>query len=166
MIQDMEYIQPRQHTHPLSDIGAILGGSALLYLASFIKIPCYPVPFTGHTLIIFILGLTQSPKQAFGSASLYLLSGYAHPLWLIGPSGGYLIAMPFAAGCISLLKSQIKPLIALSLGQSLILICGICHLSSFIPFSQALIQGGFIFIPSAIIKIMLSLKFHTSWNRQ
>src|SRR5436305_774791 len=90
----------------LSFLCLSLVGCGLIILGSLAKIPFFPVPFTLQTLALFILALTQSPKQACGSALCYLLlatlglpvfCGRSNPFWILGKCGGYLVAFPLAA---------------------------------------------------------------------
>src|SRR5690349_17285292 len=85
-------------------------GAALITFCSFIKIPLYPVPFTLQTLAIYILALTQGPKQAFASTLCYLVcatvglpvfGGRINPAWIFGKCGGYLVGFPIAAYCMA-----------------------------------------------------------------
>lgn len=149
----------------ISNAIAMVLGSLLLTVGSCIKIPFYPIPFTGHTLVLFILALTQSPKNAAGSALFYLLwasmglpvlGGISNPLWFIGKSAGYLLSFPIAAYCIAVF-AQIKPSwLAICMGQLVIFICGFFGLLPFVGVSIALTKGVLFFLPSAFVKGLLA----------
>lgn len=141
-------------------------GCGLLTLASLVKIPFYPVAFTLHTLVVSILGLTQSPKQAMGSVICYLLfatlglpvlSGHANPLWILGKCGGYYAAFPFAAYLISKLSQKWHPLVALTCGQMFIYLLGFIWLVPFFGAKVAFISGVLFFIPSDMLKNLVAL---------
>lgn len=143
-------------------------GCALITVGSLIRIPFYPVPFTLQTLAIFILGLTQSPKQAFASASCYLLcasaglpvlDGTANALWMTGKCAGYLAAFPVAAYAIAVLRQKWPPFIALLCGQALILGLGWGWLALFIGAQAAFLKGVAIFIPSGLCKALAALSW-------
>ncbi len=149
-------------------LGLSLLGCGLITIGSLIRIPFSPVPFTLQTLAIFILALTQSPKQAFASVVCYLLcatvglpvlDGKVNMLWIAGKSGGYLVAFPMAAYAIALLRQKCPAIIALFCGQALILLFGWIWLAAFIGPSAAFIKGVAIFIPSALCKAFAALAF-------
>jgi|GEM_PF-2207565 len=143
-------------------------GGCLIVFASLIKIPLEPVAFTLQTLAIFILGLTQSPKQAFASVLCYLcfatcglpvLSGSANSLWMLGKSGGYLISFPIAAYLIAWMRSKGFLLSALLCGQAVIFVFGWIGLVPFIGMWSGFVKGVLVFIPSVWCKIVAALVF-------
>ena len=98
--------------------GIVLAGSALVAISSRIAVPLYftPVPLTLQPFAVLLLGLLLTPRLAAVTLAAYLaegalglpvfaptalgISGVAH---LLGPTGGYLMAYPVAAGLISLI---------------------------------------------------------------
>lgn len=73
-----------------------------------IPIPGTPVPFTLQPMIVVLAGLMLGPTLGAASMALYLVLGAAGlPVFtpvgapgiarLLGPTGGYLVAYPFAA---------------------------------------------------------------------
>ncbi|HWJ22342.1 MAG TPA: biotin transporter BioY [Gemmatimonadaceae bacterium] len=88
----------------------IIGFAAALAVASqaAIPLPGTPVPITLQPLLVVLAGLWLGPTAAAASMALYLAAGAAGlpvfapvgapgVLRLLGPTGGYLIAYPFAA---------------------------------------------------------------------
>ncbi len=153
-------------------IGVVLISAALITLGAILRIPFYPVPFTLQTLAIFIIGFTQPPKQAVCSVICYLiwaciglpvLGGPANPLWIIGKSGGYLVAFPIAAYCIAKLRSQ--PLLALVIAHSLIWGLGWIWLACFFGPKVAFLQGIWLFVPSAALKALVAY-LYARWRRR
>ena len=81
----------------------LLAGSAQLSIA----LPFTPVPITGQTFAVLLVGATLGTVRGTTSAVLYLLLGvagapvYAHGAEgfavITGASGGYLISYPFAS---------------------------------------------------------------------
>lgn len=141
----------------------VLLGGALITLGSCIKIPLFPISFTLQTLAIYILALVQSPKIAFSSVCSYLLfataglpvlCGHANPLWILGKSGGYLVAFPIAAYCIATLRLSRPPFIALLCGMTIIFVLGFLWLIPLFGIKVAFVKGVLIFIPSEIFKIL------------
>ena len=102
-----EAAQARRHA--LTFVG-IVGFAAALAAASQVAIPLpnTPVPITLQPLIVVLAGLWLGPVAGVASMVLYLAAGAAGlPVFapqgppgfarLIGPTGGYLLAYPFAA---------------------------------------------------------------------
>jgi biotin transport system substrate-specific component len=93
----------------LTNVALIIGGSALIAIAAQIAIPVpfTPVPLTLQPIAVLLVGAALGSTRGAAAASLYLLEGlsglpvfsrgHAGPLWLIGPTAGYLYSFPFAA---------------------------------------------------------------------
>lgn len=154
--------------------GLALLGCAFLVLSSLIQIPFYPVSFTMQTFAISFLALTQSPRLAFASVCCYLLCattglpvlcGNANSLWLIGKSGGYLVAFPIAAYLISKLSDKLPKIVALSIGQGVIYLLGMLWLIPFFGLKIAFFSGVVFFIPSDILKNLLALGAASLWKK-
>lgn len=93
--------------------------SSILAISTLITIPSwFLVPFTLQTLMIVVIGLLVLPAEAFLVVGVYLATGaIGLPIFsnfqggighLISPTGGFLLAFPFAALLISLLKKDNK----------------------------------------------------------
>src|SRR6266851_1459315 len=93
----------------LTGVALVVAGSAVIALAAQIAIPLpfTPVPLTLSPLAVLIVGIVLGSRRGSAAAILYLLEGLSGlpvgaqgnggPLWLIGPTAGYLYAYPFAA---------------------------------------------------------------------
>ena len=99
---------------------AIVLGSLLVAVCAHVSIPLWftPVPVTLQTFAVLLLGLLLSPEIAAGALLLYLGEGAAGlpvfspqgPLGLahlFGPTGGYLLAYPFAAAVTAWLRRRL-----------------------------------------------------------
>lgn len=88
----------------------VVSAAALVALCAHVSIPLYftPVPLTLQTLAVLLVGLTLGPSLGFYAMLLYLAEGaMGLPVFspqglggiaqLLGPSGGFLLAFPFAA---------------------------------------------------------------------
>lgn len=102
----------------LGTAAIVLAGSVFIAICAHIAIPLYftPVPLTLQPFAVLLLGLLLTPRLAASTLGLYLAEGalglpvftpgplisggLAH---LFGPTGGYLLAYPFAAALISFL---------------------------------------------------------------
>jgi biotin transport system substrate-specific component len=96
--------------------GIVIASTALVALCAHISVPLgfTPVPITLQPFAVLLLGLLLAPQLSFAALSLYLLEGAAglpvfspHGLGgiaqLFGPTGGYLLAAPFAAAIAGLI---------------------------------------------------------------
>ncbi|EKP94299.1 biotin transporter BioY [Thermaerobacter subterraneus] len=97
---------------PLVLAGLMAGLTAVLsYLR--IPLPFTPVPITGQTLGVMLSGLLLGPRWGFAAQLAYLLLGVAGvPVFaggaaglavVLGPTGGFLLSYPLAAGLTGLL---------------------------------------------------------------
>ena len=82
----------------------------LIALSSKISVPFYPVPMTMQTFFVLLCGITLGPKFGFITLSLYFFEGaiglpvfQGTPekgiglMYIIGPTGGYLVGFVFSA---------------------------------------------------------------------
>ncbi len=81
-------------------------------------LPFTPVPVTAQVLCVLLAGGVLGPRLGFVSQAQYLAAGlaglpvFAHgggPAYLLGPTGGYLLAFPaaaFAVGAVSRLLGE------------------------------------------------------------
>ncbi len=93
----------------VTNIALVIAGSVIIALAAQIAVPIpfTPVPLTLSPLAVLIVGIVLGSRRGAAAAILYLLEGlsglpvgaqgHGGPLWLIGPTAGYLYAYPFAA---------------------------------------------------------------------
>jgi len=130
----------------------VVAGSCFIFVCSLIKVPFYPVPMTMHTFAIFYLGLMQSPRNACGSALLYLAAGTLNPYWMLGKCGGYFLSFPIAAYLIAWCAKRMSPYLAVIVGQGVIYTLGFLWLVPFVGVKIALLKGVIFFLPSAVVK--------------
>lgn len=174
----------------LRDILLIGAGSFLVAALAQVRIPLpfTPVPLTGQTFAVLLVGAALGSRRGAASLALYLSagllglpvftglgSGLAH---LAGPTGGYLLGFIVAAYVVGWLCERPMPFTANRLdrrwrtalfpflvGEILIYLCGLPWLASFIGSDQALAAGLFPFIPGDIVKLLLAaLVLPTSWR--
>src|SRR5580693_4239588 len=95
---------------------AVVLATGLVAVCAHIAVPLgfTPVPVTMQTFAVLLLGLLFAPGPAFACLALYLVEGAVGlPVFsphgpggiaqLLGPSGGYLLSYPLAAGLASLI---------------------------------------------------------------
>jgi biotin transport system substrate-specific component len=122
--------------------GIVIAATALVALCAHISIPLgfSPVPITLQPFAVVLLGLLLAPRLSFAAMSLYLLEGaFGLPVFsphgpgglgqLIGYTGGYLLAAPFAAALAGLIyrggrRSFLKALAGAAAGDLALLSIG------------------------------------------
>ncbi len=158
----------------VSDVILVLLASLTTALAAQVEIrlPWTPVPISGQSFAVLLSGLVLGSRRAFlaqllylsyGAAGLPVFSGGAAGLIrLMGPTGGYLIAFPFAALVTGFLAERgwdRKPstmFAAMLLGSTVIFALGLAQLSRFVPAEGLLAAGLLPFIPGDLIKSALA----------
>ena len=166
------------------NVALIVGATALTAMAAQleIRLPWTPVPITGQTFAVLLSGAVLGARRAFLAQALYLGCGAAGmPVFsgggfgaqhLIGPTGGYLLAFPFAAALTGALAARgwdrrfLTMAAAMLLGSAVIFACGLAWLSRFMPASGLIAAGFAPFIPGDIVKTTLAaLAFPAIWRR-
>jgi biotin transport system substrate-specific component len=92
----------------VTDLVLIAAGAAITAIAAQIAVPLWPVPITGQTLAVLLVGVTLGAVRGALSLALYAVLGIvglpvfsdASSGWSViaGPTGGYIIGFVFAAG--------------------------------------------------------------------
>ena len=163
-----------KHQSAAITISAAFTGSLLLALLAHLSIPVpySPVPITGQTFGILFLGAVLGSRIGTLSVILYISEGLIGIpvfaggsmgfLYLLGPTGGYLIGFipaVYMVGYFSekgFIKNISTTLIAMIFGTIVIFVFGISWLVVTAGFGTALSIGLYPYIPGAIIKIMLA----------
>jgi biotin transport system substrate-specific component len=155
-------------------IGLSIVGCAFITLCSLVIVKVYPVPLTLQTCGIFLLALTQSPRQVVGSVLCYLLCatvglpvlcGVSNPLWFVTKCGGYLYAFPLAAYLTARMAQRWKPIIAIFCGQVLIYTFGMLWLIPFFGDQIAFKQGVLVFLPTDLLKNIMVVGIYHLWKK-
>ena len=131
-------------SEPFKFILLIFIGSILLTISAKISIPFFPVPMTMQTLVVLFIGMTFGRILAPATICLYLFQGAiglpvfatgGGILYLLGPTGGYLVGFLLSSIVLSNLaaigwdKKYFFTLLSLVLGISIIFIVGLLQLS-------------------------------------
>ena len=148
--------------------------TALVAICAHIAVPLgfTPIPVTMQTFAVLLLGLLFSPGAAFACLALYLVEGaLGLPVFsphgpggiaqLLGPSGGYLLSYPLAAGLASLIYRRgqrrfVAALAAAGLASVLILAAGATWLGllGHMRFSVVFAQSIAPFLPGDAVKVL------------
>ena len=92
----------------------LLLGVAILSLSAHFKVPFYPVPMTLQTLVVLLIGMSYGLHLGGATILSYLLLGaFGAPVfsggvgfvYLIGPTGGYLVGFFVAGQFLGFLQS-------------------------------------------------------------
>ncbi|MCD6161392.1 MAG: biotin transporter BioY [candidate division Zixibacteria bacterium] len=170
-----ELLRPALKKHALLyDAALILAGSFAIALASQLAIylPVSPVPITGQTLAVLLIGAIMGSKRGALSVLTYLgqgamglpvfAAGHTGFAYMAGPTGGYLfgfVAAAYAAGFFAERgwdRHIVSTLLAMVLGTVSIYLFGLAWLSVYVGINGAFITGLYPFIPGAIIKIAIA----------
>ena len=97
---------PSAATSAVTKAALVVFGSLLLAVSAQFKIPLYPVPVTGQTLVVLLIGMTYGPRLGGITMAAYLFEGAlglpvfaggaAGAAVLMGPTGGYLFGFLLA----------------------------------------------------------------------
>lgn len=158
----------------LQNAGLVVLASLLTAAAAqlAVHLPWTPVPVTGQTFAVLLVGAALGARRGFAAMSLYLAAGAAGlPFFaggaggahfLLGPSGGYLLAFPLAAAATGWLASRAwdrRPLtmfLAMLAGSSVIFALGALQLSRFVPHGTVLASGVLPFLAGDVAKAAIA----------
>ncbi|MEW9700924.1 biotin transporter BioY [Paenibacillus sp. SI8] len=154
--------------------------AAILVLFSFVSIPLgfTPVPITLQTLAVMLAGGLLGARYGFLSMALVVvLTAIGFPLLhgtgglsvILGPTGGFILIWPFAAGLIGLVMPRIRlqgamgyvaAFVVLELFGSLFLyVAGVPWLMHKVPtltFSKAMFNACYPFLPGDAVKAVVA----------
>ena len=156
------------------DVALIIGGSLLIGLCAHAKVwlPFSPVPVTGQTFAVLMLGALLGSRRGCLTVLAYIIEGAAGlPVFavgvgsaaLLGPTGGYLFGFIPAAYITGRLAEKGwdrrigTTVLAMVLGDLAILTFGLLWLCCLTGFStMALTLGFYPFIVGDLAKIILA----------
>jgi biotin transport system substrate-specific component len=160
----------------LYDGALVLGGSLLIALCTQIAVG-YPVPWTGQTFAVLMVGALLGSRRGALSVLAYLMQGLAGlPVFshgkaglgvFFGPTGGYLIGFVLAAYVVGRLAERgwdrrpVTTVLAMMLGNVVLYGCGLAWLACLVhllgrPLGSVLAVGLYPFLPGEIVKIALA----------
>ncbi len=103
-------------TGALADLVLVVSGAGLVALAAQITIERWPVPITGQTFAVLLVGASLGAVRGLASLGLYVVAGLLgapvyqdqhHGLeYFLGATGGYVIGFVVAAGLVGYLAEQ------------------------------------------------------------
>jgi biotin transport system substrate-specific component len=156
------------------EVALILGGSLLIALSAQLQfvLPFSPVPMTGQTFAVLLLGALYGSKRgpatvvtylALGAMGLPVFAGGAFGLArFVGPTAGYLVgflAAAFVVGFLSERGWDRKPwatAVSMLIGNGMIYVAGVLWLSRFVGWQAVLSIGVLPFLAGDALKIALA----------
>lgn len=160
-------------TLPLAwKVGAVLLGTLVLTLSSYIEVPMVPVPMTMQTFAVTLIGALYGWKLGAITIVAWLFEGaVGAPVFaggaaglphIIGPTGGYLLAFPVAGALMGWLAERGwngdrvgLAFLAMLASNAVCLVLGAAWLASMIGPEKAIQLGVMPFIAGAVVKSCL-----------
>ncbi len=158
----------------LADVVLVVAGAVLVAAAAQIVIDRWPVPLTGQTFGVLLVGASLGAVRGFASLGLYVLAGLAGaPVYqeqnhgwdyFMGPTGGYLIGFVLAAALIGWLAERrwdrrlSSAVAAMLTGNVVIYLFGLPWLAAELEtgFEKTLELGLYPFVVGDLIKLYLA----------
>ncbi|HET9251524.1 MAG TPA: biotin transporter BioY [Candidatus Eisenbacteria bacterium] len=156
------------------DVLLVLAGSALIALSAQVAVPLpfSPVPVTGQTFAVLLVGAALGATRGTAAVLAYLAEGaagfpvfaggLAGPAVLLGPTGGYLFGfLPAAWICGALAERGwdrrfLTTLASMALGDLAIFAVGIPWLARFVGAENAITFGLAPFVAGNLAKVVLA----------
>lgn len=188
----MQVVRPRQRVMidtvwPAAgtwrEIFLILGGSLLIALVARLQffLPFSPVPITGQTFAVLLLGALYGSRRGPATVVTYLtLGAFGLPVFaagaaglarFVGPTAGYLLGFVVAAFAVGSLCERgwdRRPWTAAAsmiIGNLIIYATGILWLSGFVGWEAVLSAGVLPFLIGDALKIALAtILLPTGWR--
>lgn len=156
-------------SRPLRFVLGVAAFAALTAVSAKVAVPIpgTPVPFTFQPLVVLLAGALLGAAGGAASQALYLLAGAAGlPVfaaggglaYLLGPTGGYLLAYPAAAALVGGLAGGrgVRLLLALLAGLVLIYAGGVAWLAALGGFDAAVAAGLYPFLLADLVKVAVA----------
>ena len=147
-------------------------GSGLLAVSAKVQVPLWPVPMTLQTLVVLVLGAACGWRLGTAAVAAYLIEGAlglpvfagpaAGPLYLAGPTGGFLLGFLPAAALVGWLaergfdRTLPRALAAMALGHAVIFAVGLAGLSLAVGPAKAWALGAAPFALATVLKTALA----------
>lgn len=162
----------------------VLGGALFMALMAqiAIEVPPSPVPITGQTLGVVLIGSALGANRGVSAVALYVVMGLFMPVYsdggmgidhLLGATGGYLIGFVIAAyvvGRLAELGADRRPVIAFAsfcLAQLIVFGIGVPWLKIWAgsDWSTAIHNGFTLFIVGGLIKAAIAaIALPSAWR--
>jgi biotin transport system substrate-specific component len=156
------------------DTGLVLAGAALTAGLAQVAIPLWPVPVTGQTLGVLLVGASLGAARGAISMVVYMLAGIIGlPVYsdhtsglavLLGPTGGYIVGFVLAAAFTGWLAQRqwerrfLAGMLAFVAGSGVVFLVGLPWLkvSLGLTWPQTLAAGLYPFVIGGIVKAVIA----------
>ncbi|HET6825767.1 MAG TPA: biotin transporter BioY [Amnibacterium sp.] len=156
------------------DAGLVLAGAALTAGLAQVAIPLWPVPITGQTLAVLLVGASLGARRGAASMVVYALAGLVGlPVYsdhtagaavLLGPTGGYILGFVLAAAFTGWLAERrwerrfLAGMLAFVAGSVVVFLVGLpwLKLTLGLTWTQTLEGGLYPFVLGGIIKAVIA----------
>jgi biotin transport system substrate-specific component len=170
---ETEAVAPRSVQVGRRPVVIVVGALLVALAAQFtVPVPFSPVPMTLQPLAVLAVGGIFGGWEGVSALVLYLVlgslglpvfaGGGSGPIHLLGPTGGYLLAFPVAAGVTGALvspapRSVLRVLLACAAGMVLIHIGGVAQLALLGRDPALALRIGFVpFLTGDLLKVGLA----------
>jgi biotin transport system substrate-specific component len=158
----------------LREAALVLGGAGLTGLSAQISVPVHgsPVPVTGQTFGVLLVGAALGARRGALSMALYLIAGFVGVPWFAGGTAGsihlatlgYLVGFILAGALVGALaergadRSPWRTALTMVLGNLVIYACGVPYLalSAHLSAASALHYGLTVFLLGDALKVLLA----------
>lgn len=163
----------------VADISAVTAGVALTALLAQVAVPLWPVPVTGQTLAVLLVGASLGAARGAIAMALYaVLGGIGLPIfsdaaggWAIiaGPTGGYILGFILAAAIVGWAAERewdrgwLKPAVTFIGGSLVVFAVGLPWLAMSLgqlglpnDLQSVLVGGFYPFIIGGLIKAAIA----------
>ncbi len=153
-------------------VALVAVGAALISVLAQLRVPLWPVPVTGQTFGVLLVGAALGSRLGAVTTLTYLAwgvlglpvfaGGTAGAAALFGPTGGYLLGFVIAAYVVGWLSEKgwnrhiLTTAAAMLIGTVLLFVPGLVWLSRFVGWGQVLELGLYPFALGAFIKVTLA----------
>lgn len=160
-----------------TDVVLVVAGAVLTAVAAQLTVPLWPVPITGQTLAVLVVGSTLGAARGSIAMLLYALLGIVgvpvfsdatHGLGVVvGPTGGYIIGFIFAAALTGWLAQRtwdhriLGAIASFAAGTLVTFAIGLPWLavSLGLTLEQTLAAGLYPFVVGGVVKALLAAGF-------
>lgn len=157
------------------DLLLMVCGSWLIAGAAQVAVylPGSPVPVSGQTLAVLLVGAGLGSQRGSASVLLYLwegvcglpvfAQGHSGAWYLLGPTGGYLVGFVAAAYLVGRLSERgwdrhfFTTGLALFLGNVVIYVVGLSWLVTFTGVDRVLMLGLYPYLAGDIVKLLMAM---------
>lgn len=151
----------------------VLGGALLTAGAAQVSVPIWPVPITGQTLAVLLVGSALGARRGALSMLVYALLGVVGlPVFadgsagvgvLVGPSGGYIVGFVAAAALVGWVAERFgdrplrNALLSFALGTVVTFVAGMAWLAVALglDLQQTLQFGLYPFVLGGVVKTLI-----------